>query len=398
MNKKVSLGITISLVAIASAITFILTTTFTLNIFNSKVPNVKERTEINKKIEEIDTYVRTNYNGGIDEGLLQDSIAGGYIVGLGDKYATYYSADEYQKAELADAGVSVGIGITYTKDESGYIRVEEVSEGTPAAEAGITAGDIIVGVNGNDVIAEGYDKSVNNIKGEEGTIVKLTIRRNGDDKEYQLARSRMEIITVEGAMLDDTIGYIKISKFNETTPKQFEEMLSELTSKGAKQMIFDLRNNGGGLLTSLSDILNQLLPAGEIATATYKNGSTSVIIKTDGNNNFNMPSVILTNSKTASCSELFTAAMRDFRSSQIVGTSTYGKGVMQNTVKLTDGSAISVTVATYQTTKSPCYDGIGIKPNFEVELSLNEEENLSNLNLETDSQLKKAIEVAKTMQ
>ncbi|MEG0614809.1 MAG: S41 family peptidase [Oscillospiraceae bacterium] len=397
MNKKIPLGAAISLIAIAVAVTFILTTTFSLNLFNEKVPDVKERTEINQKIEEIDTYVRSNYNGQIDETKLQDFICAGYIRGLGDKYASYHSAEDSKDISLSDSGYAVGVGITISQDESGYIRVVKVDEGTSAFEMGIKADDFIVAVNGADVLTTGYENSVKAVSGDEGTTVKVTVRRDGVDNEYQLVRKKMDIVSVTSEMLENNVGYIKITTFNSTTPKQFKIALEKLINANAKQMIFDVRNNGGGFVNSAADMLNQLLPAGEIATATYKNGDTKIIVKTDGTSTYKLPTVVLVNNKTASAAELFAAAMRDFANAQIVGVNTYGKGVMQDVVTLADGSTISVTTAKYQTTKTECYDGIGLKPNFEVALSKTEEMDFANLTSLTDPQLKKAIEVAKTM-
>lgn len=392
MNKKISVGITISLVAITAAITFILASFFSLNIFNSKV-NVNEREEINKKIEEIDKYVRANYKGEIDEASLQDAISNGYIDGIDDTYGHYYSSKQYQSEKLSDAGLSVGIGVTVQKEESGYIEIIEVKDNSPASETGLAVGDFIVAINNEDVLSKGYAESVNSVSGEEGTTVKLAIRRDGVDTEYQLVRRKMDIISVTGKMLENNIGYIKISNFDEKTSEQFKAQLDKLKTDGAKEFIFDVRNNGGGLLDSVEGVLNNLLPAGDIATATYKDGSKKVIVQSDGQNELKDPIVVLMNSKTASSAELFSAALRDSGQAKLVGVNSYGKGVMQVTKELLDGSAITITVATYETSKTPCYDGVGLKPNFEVALTKEEEDNFANLDETTDPQLKKAIEV-----
>ena len=194
-------------------------------------------------------------------------------------------------------------------------------------------------------------------------------------------------------MLENNIGYIKISNFDEKTSEQFKAQLDKLKTDGAKEFIFDVRNNGGGLLDSVEGVLNNLLPAGDIATATYKDGSKKVIVQSDGQNELKDPIVVLMNSKTASSAELFSAALRDSGQAKLVGVNSYGKGVMQVTKELLDGSAITITVATYETSKTPCYDGVGLKPNFEVALTKEEEDNFANLDETTDPQLKKAIEV-----
>lgn len=392
MNKKISLGLAISLIAIASAVTFILTTTFSLDLFNSTVKNVKERAEIYNKLDELDSYVRNNYNGTIDEDRLLDAIASGYVSGIDDKYARYYSVKDFQAEKLADAGATVGIGITVRKDESNYIKIVEVKENSPAAENNLMVGGVIVAVDDKDVLSTGYAAAVNAISGEEGTVLKLTIRRDGVDTQYQLARRRMEIISVTGEMLENNIGYIKITEFNSITPDQFIAKVDELINGGAKEIIFGVRDNGGGLLTSVSDVLNYLLPAGDIATATYKDGSTKVIVQTTGEHEVNLPMVVLVNGNTASSAELFAAALRDSGKAQLVGTTTYGKGVMQKTFPCLDGSAVTMTIATYETAKTPCYDGIGLKPNFEVAATSEED-----ILFTGDKQLTKAIEVVKTI-
>lgn len=395
MNKKVSLGATISLVAIACAITFILSSFFSLNIFNSKV-NVNEREEINKKIEEIDKYVRANYTGEIDEEALQDSISKGYISGISDTYGYYYTTKEYQAEKVADSGSTVGIGVTVEKDESGYIKIIKIRDNSPASEAGLQAGDFIVNVDDQDVLTKGYSESVSGVTGDEGTTVKLTIRRESTDQIYQLVRRKMEIISVTGRMINNDIGYIKLDCFDQKTPDQFKAQLDQLTTDGATSFIFDVRNNGGGLLDSVEGVLNYLLPEGDKATATYADGTTQVIVHADGEHVLAAPAVVLINNKTASSAELFACALRDSNQAQLVGVNSFGKGVMQITKELLDGSAIKITVATYETTQTPCYDGVGLKPNFEVTLTKDEEENSANLNETTDPQLKKAIEVVHT--
>lgn len=393
MNKKIPLGLAISLVAIASAVTFIITTTFSLNQFNSKVQNLKERAEIYKKLDEIDTFVRNNFNGEIDEEKLMDSISAGYVGGLDDKYARYHSAKAFQTEKLADQGEMVGVGITVRKQEDGYINITEVRENSPAAENGIESGDVIVAVDDVDVLTLGYEQAMSNIQGEEGSLVSLTVRRNGVDNQYQMARRKMEIPSVTGEMLENQVGYIKLTEFHGKTPDQFKAKLDELISAGAKELIFDVRDNGGGLLTSVSGVLNYLLPEGDMATATYKNGTKKVIVHTDGLHEVDMPMIVLVNQNTASSAELFAAALRDNGKAKLVGTTTFGKGIMQSTYTLLDGSAVTITTAFYETSKTPNYHGVGLKPNFEVAATPAEE---LAAGME-DKQLAKAIEIVKTM-
>lgn len=395
MNKKVSIGATISLIAIAAAITCILTLTFSQDLFNSKV-NVKERTEINKKIEEIDNYSRANFLGEINEEKLLSEIADGYMKGLGDKYAEYYSTDEYQNIKRSDAGTVIGIGVGVEKDESGYLLIAEVKEGSPAAEVGLLVGDFIVAVNDVDVLASGSAAAQSSIGGEEGSAVKLTIRREGSDQHFQIARRKMDIITVNSRMLENSTGYIQITTFDGKTAAQFAAAMEKLIADGAKALVFDVRDNPGGELESLQAVLCNLLPAGDMATATFKNGDKKVIIHTDGTHDIALPMAVLMNNNTASAAELFAAILRDSGKAQLVGSNSYGKGVMQYTTALLDGSAIKLTVATYDTPKTPCYDGIGLKPNFEVAFTKDEKTSYMELDALTDVQLKKALEVLYT--
>lgn len=395
MNKKMPVGAAVSLIAIAAAVTFILTSAFSLNMFNSKV-NVNERTEINKKLEELDKAVRNNYIGEIDEEKLTDSVARGYVSGVGDQYAHYYSTKEYQDQKLSDAGMSIGIGITVEQDPSGYLLIRSVRESSPAEETGLEEGDLIVAVNDTDVLSAGYSESMAAVAGAEGTTVKITVRRGGQDTAYQLVRRKMDNLTVTWRMLGNQVGYIKLSHFDGKTPEQFRTALGALTGDGAKSIIFDVRYNLGGLISSVSGVLNQILSEQLVATATYQDGSTKNLIQTDDAESLNLPMAVLVNGRSASSAELFACALRDFAGAKLVGVNTYGKGVMQNTIEMMDGSALTITYAKYQTTKTPCYDGVGLKPNFEVSLTKEEEQRFNELDETNDPQLKKALEVVST--
>lgn len=391
MNKKISLGITISLVAVAAAITFIITMAFSQDIFNAKVTGVKEREEIYEKLEQLDVTVRTNFNGTIDEEALQDAIAKGYVQGLNDPYAAYYSAKEYANESLNTQGQTVGIGVTIEKQESGYIKVLRVDTASPAEEAGILAGDVIVKVDGEDVLVLGYDTAVSNVRGDEGTKVTITVQRDGQEQSFELIRKKMGIISVTGQTIGD-IGYIRITTFNSTTAAQFKKAVDEQTVAGVKGFVFDVRGNGGGLVSSVVEMLDYLLPEGTLATVTYKNGTTKILGTSDEEHQINLPMAVLVDHGTASASELFSAAIHDFERGKLVGVTTYGKGVMQNTYTLDDGSAVKVTVGYYYPPKSPNYDGIGIKPDYEVELN----EPFETVTQEMDTQLQKALEVVAT--
>lgn len=391
MNKKIPLGAAISLIAIAAAITFILTSTFSLDIYNEKVQNVKERAEVYKKLDEIDTYVRNNYYGTINEEDLINAIADGYINVLGDNYAKYLSASSYQEANLEENGEVIGVGLDYAQDESGYIIITNVYSNSPAAQMGITAGEYIVAVNGTVVLTDGYDNAVKKLNGDIGTTVSLTIRNAGVDRNLPITLKRFDIQSVSGRIINN-IGYIKINGFNKKTTDQFKAMINEMTNSGVKGFVFDVRNNLGGLISSTMEVLDILLPEGNIATSTDENGKTTVL-GTSEESQINLPMAVIINSRTASAAELFASALRDYEKAQLVGTNSYGKGVIQKTYECLDGSAIAFTVATYQTTKTPCFDKIGLKPDYEVTISDDSVITLSLSDETTDTQLKKALAI-----
>lgn len=404
MNKKIPLGIAVGLMAFAAAVTFIITYNFSLNVFNSKVKSVSERESIYTQLSEMDKYVRANFFDEIDEELLANSIMNGYIKGLDDRFAKYYSPEEYAAQTQKESGVTVGFGFSWDKEESGYIKITEVAVNSPAEKAGIVAGDVITAINNTNVIAyeNGYDEAVSLLSCDEGTKIKLHIKRvNGEGiSEFvtvDMVSEKMEIVSVTGRLIDN-IAYIKITTFNEKTPAQFKNELNRLIGKGAEKIIFDLRNNLGGLTDSLQGALDCILGECDAVTAYYKDHSETVVHTTEAEQ-IRMPMVVLVNANTASCSELFAFALRDEANAQIVGAVTYGKGVMQKTHKLNGGAAVKITVATLQTPQSGDYNGIGIKPNFEVALSsdidlasLSEEQQLID-----DTQLIKAIEVVSTI-
>lgn len=376
MNKKISLGFAISLVAIASAVTFILTSFFSLQSFNKKF-------EKYDSLQEIDTLVHENFYGDIDENDINNGILKGYISGLNDKYSRYLTADEYTDEKSDNAGEMTGLGITVKKDDSGYIKVTEIMPDSPASESDIKIDDLIVSVNGNDVLETGFEKSMEIMSEKDNTEVSIIVRRDGVDKTYTLTRRPIEMVTVTGEMLDNYIGYIKISGFKQNTPQQFNDALDEIIQNGAKGIIFDLRENGGGLVDALEDCLDPLLPEGTIATAEYSDGNSKTIVYSD-KSEINIPMVVIVNEHTASAAELFAASLKDFGKADIVGETTYGKGVMQSTMELSNGGAVVLTIAKYKTTNSECYDGIGITPDYIVQ---NEDEDDDN------DQYNKALEV-----
>ena len=298
------------------------------------------------------------------------------------------SAQGYTENQDQTAGVYTGIGITVTQSEHNEISVVEVAEDGPADKAGIVPNDCIVMVDDLRV-SDDYNAASSAIAGEAGTYVKLQIRGAGSDvlRTISVKRAVIDEKTVTYKMLENHIGYIRITKFRSVSVSQFENALSDLQGKGAVGFIFDVRNNGGGLLSALEQMADPLLPEGEIAYATYKDGHRDVILKSDAKM-LDMPYVILVNENTASASELFACALRDYAGAVLVGEKTFGKGIMQTTFPLSDGSGVTLTVATYETGKTPCYHEIGLAPDVPSVLDTETED---------DSQLADAIKTMNSL-
>lgn len=395
MNKKISVGIALALAFIISTIVFTVTVVFSMKYFDNIVGDVKQREMMYSKIAEIDNKVRNNYIGKIDENYLNDSIARGILNGTGDAYGQYYNAEEYKKLIDSNKGESVGIGVEVYKDPSGYIKIVDVYDNSPAKDSGVLVGDIIKKIEGNDVLDIGFDTAISLIAGEPNTKVNISVQREGEEKNISLTRRNITIESVVGKKEGD-VGYIRIKKFNEKTPIQFINLVENLKVQGVKGFVFDVRNNGGGLVSSVSDILDYLLPEGDIVSAVYKDGTKDVLYRSD-KEELNAPMVVLINGNTASAAELFAAALRDYNKAVLVGTTTFGKGVMQQTFTLSDGSAVRLTVAHYNPPKSGNYDGVGIKADFEVKLTQEQESEVFINELNQDLQYVKAVEIINTM-
>ena len=391
MNKKISLGAAICFMAIAAAITFTITMTFSKNIFNSLVANVDERADVYEKLAEIDQIVRNNALEEIDEEELMNSIADGYMAGLDDNYAYYMDQDEYQSYQMDNAGELIGIGITVSLDESGYLLVNEVTPDSPAAVAGLQAGDLITRVDDTDVLTAGYEEATSLVRGEEGTRVNLTVQRDQEELTLEAVRRKIHTTSVSYRMIGDN-GYLKITGFDATTPDDFQAAVADLQRQGASGLIFDVRNNPGGLLEGVAEVLDFLLPEGDIVSVTDSKGNTEVLYESDADS-VDMPMVVLVDGNTASAAELFSAALRDYNKADLVGVNTFGKGIMQTAYSLSDGSAINLTTHYYNPPSGINFHGVGLKPDYEVNLTPDQQVSLSELSDEEDAPLQKAISV-----
>ena len=369
MNKKINLGTTIFLCILVGVISFMSAWTITRSEYKLTLNNMKLSYPEAMKLMEIIDYYDKYYIYSGDEALSENLAMSGFVSGTGDKYGKYYSEEEYREIIEDDNGNFVGIGITVITKEGGVIKVERVIKDSPAEKAGILTGDCIIGVD--DVkIEDSVEALMDAIKGEEGTEVKITVLRDGEKLTLKAIRAKVTTESVFwGYIEEEKIGFVRIFEFDNTTPTQFKEALDELKGKGAEKFIFDLRDNGGGLLTSITGVLEQLLPKDTlITTSTLKNGSTTEYKTKKEYEEFNYPAAVLVNGYTASAAELFTANMRDYDKAVIVGETTYGKGVMQSTFLLSDGSALKLTTAYYSAPNGENYDGKGIEPSVKASI------------------------------
>ncbi|MBQ8514566.1 MAG: S41 family peptidase [Ruminococcus sp.] len=344
----------------------------------------------NARMAELEDYVEENFYQDVDEEAAMDGALKGYVAGLNDPYSSYLTEDEYSDWQVKESGTTVGIGVTVQAIDEDGLLIIEVNPGSPAEQYGLLPEDLIVAVDGQRVSELGYEESVAAVKGQIGTEVVLTVERDGEELDISVVRDEVVTITAFGQMLEENVGYIRISAFRANTDEQFTETLETLLEQGAESLIFDVRNNGGGLLSSLEDTLDPLLPEGVIAIANYGNGTERTIVESDAEE-LDLPMAVLVNENTASAAELFAASLRDFDKAFLVGTTTFGKGVMQDTRKVS-GGAVTLTVATYQTVKGECYHGVGLTPDEVVALGEDFTVDYEDPDLQGDAQLKKACE------
>lgn len=394
MNKKISLGVAISLVAIGCAITFVLTWTVSLGVYNSKIGSTEKYEGVYAKLREIDSTVRINYIGTLSDEQLENSIINGYVTGIGDRYASYMAASSYYELQQTTSGVISGAGFETEDDGSGYLKITNVYAGGSADINGILPGDVITEIDGKSLLSMESGTAQEKLSGETGTRLSLKLLRAGEEIAVNLVRQQIEIESVKGEMLDNNIGYIAISAFNAKTPDQFIEALNSLISQDARALIFDVRGNGGGLVNALKPMLNRFIPAAIVATAEYADGSRKTLVETDSDECIKLPMAILTDGGTASAAELFAVVLRDECGAVLVGTQTYGKAVMQNTYEFSDGSAVTISTAKIYPAKSDSYDGTGLKPDYLSELPAGADP--SNITRDADVQLHKALEVLST--
>ena len=345
------------------------------------------------KLAYLEELIDRYYLGDKDEEKLQEGLYAGLLYGLDDPYSRYYTAEEYDSENSSNEGSYVGIGILMEKNKEGGVKIVECYEGGPGEKAGLEEGDIISAIDGEDITEDEVSDVADIVRNSDKDSVVLTVHREGaeDAMEITVPVTDVELPSVFHEMLDSKIGYIRITQFTGVTGEQYQEAFDDLQKQGMEKMIVDLRDNPGGLLDSVCDVLRKILPEGLIVYTEDKDGNREEE-KCDGKNELRIPLAVLVNESSASASEIFAGAVQDYGIGTIVGTTTYGKGVVQSIRQLSDGSAIKLTVANYYTPKGNNINKTGIKPDIEVSLDtslLNK--NKDEITHDEDNQLQKAI-------
>ena len=341
--------------------------------------------KVDDKLQILQAYINSYYWKDVDEDKLAESVLKGVVEGLGDPYSVYYTSKEYQQLLESVSGTYCGIGATVTQSsETGIVTILNVIKGSPAEKAGLKAEDILYKVGDSPVTSSDLSDTVAKMKGEPGTKVSIEIVRGSEHKKMDIMRSEIEVDTVSHTMLKDDIGYIRVASFEDTTPKQFRKAVEDLDEKGQKGMIIDIRNNGGGSLAAVVDMMDFLLPEGKTVYTKDKTGVGQEFFSTD-KEKFTKPMAVLINGSSASASEVFAGALQDFKTATLIGTQSFGKGIVQSIIpvkELNDGSAIKLTTSEYFLPSGRSIHKKGLTPDIIVELKKDKE---------TDNQLEQAI-------
>ena len=348
-----------------------------------------------EKLQYLEKLIDEEYLDEKNEDDLAEGLYAGLISGLNDPYSRYYTAEQYEEESTSSEGSYTGIGVVMQQDTEGGGRIVQCYEGASGEQAGLKVDDVITAVDGKDVTQMEISDIASLIKGSDADSVTLTIRREGEDNtlEIKVPVRNVEIKSVSCEMLDDQIGYIRISQFIGVTEEQYREAFQTLKDQDMEKLVVDLRGNPGGLLTSVCGILRQILPEGLIVYTEDKYGNREEE-KCDGKNQLDMPLAVLVNENSASASEIFAGAVKDYGIGTIVGTTTYGKGVVQSIQPLSDGSAVKLTISNYYTPKGNNINKKGIEPDVSVEPDPGLA-GKAEITHEEDNQLQEAIKVLK---
>lgn len=395
MSKKVSLGVAATVTLIAMAVTFSMTMTVSMNMFNNTVSSVKNKERMYNKLSEVDRYVRANEYFDINDDTLNDTIASGYMLGISDRYARYYSAKAYSERVGLANGRLMGIGVAVVKDpSSGYARLIRVYDNTPATNVGLEVGGFITAIGDTSTRSMSDTAAMTSaLLGEEGSTVNIKyLTPLREEQSFEIAHANYTTPSISTVrLMDNGVGYLRIDSFTSGTAVEFRNAVNSLTNQGATSLIFDLRDNSGENLNAALVATDYCVPSGLIAQSQDKGGNVTDLRMSD-ENEITLPMVCLVNGSTASGAELFANALRKMAGATIVGSTTAGKGVLlSDPQSLSDGSAVVITVGILLDNEGKNWNGTGLTPDVDASLTNDEQSSYYDFTVDNDPQITKAI-------
>lgn len=395
MSKKVSLGVAATVTLIAMAVTFSMTMTVSMNMFNNTVSSVKNKERMYNKLSEVDRYVRANEYFDINDDTLNDTIASGYMLGISDRYARYYSAKAYSERVGLANGRLMGIGVAVVKDpSSGYARIIRVYDNTPATNVGLEVGGFITAIGDTSTRSMSDAAAMTSaLLGEEGSTVNIKyLTPLREEQSFEIAHANYTTPSISTVrLMDNGVGYLRIDSFTSGTAVEFRNAVNSLTNQGATSLIFDLRDNSGENLNAALVATDYCVPSGLIAQSQDKGGNVTDLRMSD-ENEITLPMVCLVNGSTAFGAELFANALRKMAGATIVGSTTAGKGVLlSDPQSLSDGSAVVITVGILLDNEGKNWNGTGLTPDVDASLTNDEQSSYYDFTVDSDPQITKAI-------
>lgn len=395
MSKKVSLGVAATVTLIAMAVTFSMTMTVSMNMFNNTVSSVKNKERMYNKLSEVDRYVRANEYFDINDDTLNDTIASGYMLGISDQYARYYSAKAYSERVGLANGRLMGIGVAVVKDpSSGYARIIRVYDNTPATNVGLEVGGFITAIGDTSTRSMSDTAAMTSaLLGEEGSTVSIKyLTPLREEQSFEITHANYTTPSISTVrLMDNGVGYLRIDSFTSGTAVEFRNAVNSLTNQGATSLIFDLRDNSGENLNAALVATDYCVPSGLIAQSQDKGGNVTDLRMSD-ENEITLPMVCLVNGSTASGAELFANALRKMAGATIVGSTTAGKGVLlSDPQSLSDGSAVVITVGILLDNEGKNWNGTGLTPDVDASLTNDEQSSYYDFTVDNDPQITKAI-------
>lgn len=395
MSKKVSLGVAATVTLIAMAVTFSMTMTVSMNMFNNTVSSVKNKERMYNKLSEVDRYVRANEYFDINDDTLNDTIASGYMLGISDRYARYYSAKAYSERVGLANGRLMGIGVSVVKDpSSGYARIIRVYDNTPATNVGLEVGGFITAIGDTSTRSMSDTAAMTSaLLGEEGSIVSIKyLTPLREEQSFEITHANYTTPSISTVrLMDNGVGYLRVDSFTSGTAVEFRNAVNSLTNQGATSLIFDLRDNSGENLNAALVATDYCVPSGLIAQSQDKGGNVTDLRMSD-ENEITLPMVCLVNGSTASGAELFANALRKMAGATIVGSTTAGKGVLlSDPQSLSDGSAVVITVGILLDNEGKNWNGTGLTPDVDASLTNDEQSSYYDFTVDNDPQITKAI-------